>query len=645
MGSTFGGLEISKRGLVVHQTALNTVGHNISNADNPNYARQRVAMQSTDPLYEPSFNRAQGPGMIGQGVEIASIERVRDAFYDDQIIDLENSKNMWEARQNYLVQMEHVFNEPSDNTLRSLTDKFWGAWQELANFPAEMSHREVVLERGQALTTRVNDIYTKLAELRQQANNEVNTTVDQINSLATEIRDLNIRILKSQALGDSPNDLLDRRDAALESLSQLANVRVGRNDRDEVFVFIGEQALVQGEILHKLRTEPDANNEGMSRIVWAHNDRDLILGGGKLMGLLDVRDHAIVERINAVDTFAVNLTDVVNEAHRDGFGLNGSTNRDFFHLQPLSPNARGSYQLQNAAANFDLNQDGTAEVTAVFRVTGTNVVDPTRRVGVDGTLSLMRNDAANTVVRIDYSRDDTMNDIIRRINDSDAGVVAYMSHDNQLAIKALTASDDRRSNFMIRHLEDSGELLVGYAGILNSAGEAGAYDFRRVNEIAKLRSPLQDITLTPIFHPSAYMQLSAQVARDPASIAAGRGADIGGTGDYNQAGGAGDGSNALLIAAALKQERRMIGDAANTEEFYTQLIARLGTESRAAENNVLRQKDDLVHLNKMRQSVMGVSLDEEMSNMVQFQHSYNASAKVISTQDQILDTIINRLKI
>ncbi len=220
-----------------------------------------------------------------------------------------------------------------------------------------------------------------------------------------------------------------------------------------------------------------------------------------------------------------------------------------------------------------------------------------------------------------------------------------MTHDNQLAFKAVTAEDDRRTNFMIRHLQDSGELLVGYAGILNSAGEAGAFDFRRLNEISKLRAPLQDVTLTPIFHPAAYLALSAQVSGDPASIAAGRGKDIGGTGDYNQAGGMGDGANALLIAAALKQERRMVGRAGNVEEYYTQLIARLGTESRAAEDNVLRQKDDLVHLTKLRQSVMGVSLDEEMSNMVQFQHSYNAAARVISTQDQMLDTIINRLKV
>jgi len=644
-GGTFGGFEIAKSGLRAHQLALQTTGHNISNADNEHYARQRVAMESQNPLYEPALNRAHVAGQIGQGVSVAQIERIRDHFYDDQIINLENTKNDWEARQLYLQQMEYIFNEPSDNTLRSLADDFWGSWQELANYPSDFAHREVVLERANALTTRVQDIYNKLSELRTRANNEVITAVDRINSLASEIRELNERILKSEALGDNPNDLKDRRDKALENLSKLANVHVGRGDRDELIVFIGEQALVQGEIQRRLKTTPDPQNEGMARIQWEHNDKDLVLGGGKLFGLLHMRDRSIVERITAVDEFSVNLADIVNEVHKDGFGLNGSTNKEFFNIRPLSPNARGSYLLQNASSNFDLNQDGTAEVTAVFRATGANVIDPTKRTGLDGTLTFYKNDANNTPVRIDYSRDESMEEVINRINDTNAGVVAYMNHDNQLAIKATAAEPggDRRTNFMIRHLEDSGDLLVGYAGVLNTSGEAGAFDFRRVNEISKLRAPLQDITLTPTFHPAGYLRLSGEVRDDPASLAAGRGKDVGGTGDYNTPGGVQDGSNALLVAAALKQESRMIGHAENSEQFYNALISRLGTESRTAEDAVLRQQDELVHLNKQRQSIMGVSLDEEMSNMVQFQHSYNASARMLSTMDEMLDVIINRI--
>lgn len=644
MGSTFGGLEIGKRGLDVHRTAINTTGHNISNADNEHYARQRVTMESMDPLYEPAYNRAAGPGQLGQGARVANIERIRDTFYDDQIVAAENSKNYWEASYNYLYQMEKIYNEPSDNTLRSLSDQFWASWQELANYPADSAHREVVVERARGLTTRTNDIHNKLTELRNRANQEVITDVERVNSLATEIRDLNERIMKLQALGDSPNDLMDRRDSAIEKLSALADINIGRGDNDELIVFIGEQALVQGEIQRKLKTVPDPSNDGMARVMWEHNEKDLILSGGHLHGLLEMRDKAITERIDQTNLFAINIADIVNEIHKDGFGLNGKTNQDFFHIKDITADSTGAFTLQDDMGNYDLNQDGTAEVTAVFRVTGTNTVDPRQPIGVAGTITLHRNNDEHSEVQIDYRADETLEAVIKKINDAKAGVVAYMNHDNQLALKATTSEDNRRTNFMIRHIEDSGQLLVGFAGILNQTGAAGAFDYRRTGEIGKLRSPLQDIRLTPNFHPASSIRVSEDIRNDIASIAAGRGKDIDGTGDYNTPNGAADGNNALLIAEALKQGKPMVGHSDNIEDFYNGLISKLGTESRTAEDAVQRQKENLVSLNNLRQSVMGVSLDEEMSNLVQFQNAYNASARFINIMDQMLDTIVNRLK-
>ncbi len=643
MGSTFGGIEISKRGLVSHQTALNTTGHNISNADNENYSRQRVSLESMTPLYQPSLNRAAVKGQLGQGGRVVAIERIRDLFYDDQIIHAEGRQNYWNAKSSYLIQMEQVFNEPSDNTLRSLMDRFWSSFQELANFPSDAAHRKVVLERGNALVARIQDTQSNLQLLRRRANMEIAVDIEKVNSLAFQIRELNERILKLQALGDHPNDLLDRRDAALEKLSQLANIHLGRGDKDELIVFIGEQMLIQGEIQNRLIAKEDPLNNGMFQAVWENNQKKVVIDGGHIHGLLEVRDKLILERIDQVDTYALHAADIVNEAHRDGFGLNGKTNLDFFQIRPLSPNADGR-TVQNARGDYDLNQDGTSEVTALFRITGTNVVDPDRRIGIQGTLRFFRNDRENTEVFVEYREDDTLKDVVQRINEANAGIVSYINHDNQLAIKAVRVENgDRRTNFMIRHLEDSGDLLTGYTGILFSSGAQGAFDFRRTGEISKIRSALEDITLTPIFHPSSHIRVSDNILRNPASIAAGRGKDINGTGDYNTANGSLDGANALIIAAGLKQAKRMIGNEVNPEEFYNSLIAKLGTESRTAEDAVQRFKDDILELNRFRQSVMGVSLDEEMSNMVQFQHAYNASAKMIQTQNEILDVIVNQL--
>ncbi len=647
MGSTFGGLEISKKGLVAHQVALNTTGHNIANADNKDYARQRVKLESSEPLYAPSFNRSNSPGQLGQGVEVAEIHRVRDFFYDDQILTAENSKNFWDANQLYLTQMEHIFNEPTDNTIRSVMDKFWRSWQELANFPSDMAHREVVLERAKGLTTRVNDTFEKLNQLRNRANQEIAVDISQVNSLAAEIMDLNEKISKLEFLGDQPNDLMDKRDAAMEKMSKLVDVRVGRGSKNEMIVFIGEQAIVQGPILRKLKTEADPNNDGMLKVKWTHTEKDVILKNGHVYGLMQMRDESILSRMQEVNSFALNVADMVNEVHVDGFGINGNTNKKFFHIKPLSTNADGSIVNQNERANVDLDQDGNLDTTAIFKVSGTNKLDPDKQIGVNGVLTFMKNDKEHTLVAIDYKAEDTTNEVIKKINNSKVGVVAYMNHENHLAIKATPVDDvryTRSTNFMIRHLEDSGEFLVGFSGVLSSNGALGAYDYRQIGEMSKLRSALKDITLTPIFNPASHFEVAGDVLRDPASLAAGGGVDRGGVGDKSIPNGSLDNANALLIAEALKQGKKMVGHSVNPEEFYNALIARLGTESRTANDAVDRYKEDLVNLNAMRQSIMGVNLDEEMSNMIQFQHAYNASAKMLQTQNELIEEIINRIK-
>lgn len=196
---------------------------------------------------------------------------------------------------------------------------------------------------------------------------------------------------------------------------------------------------------------------------------------------------------------------------------------------------------------------------------------------------------------------------------------------------------------MIRHLEDSGELLVGLTGILTATGVAGSFDYRKVGEINKFQANAQDITLTPMYHPSSFFKMSEDVRNNPANIAAARGKDVNGSGDYNSPNGQKDGSNALLIAAALREKPVMFDYSKTTDDFYNSLISRLGTEAREAKQEYTTQNELMVELENMRQSVMGVNLDEEMANMVQFQQSYNASARMISTLNEMLDTIINRL--
>jgi len=634
MGSTFLGLEVGKRGLSSHQQALQTTGHNISNADNKNYSRQRVSMSTPDPLYDPAYNRALVAGQIGQGAEVTRIERIRDNFIDDRIIETGNKKDYWAARNDYLYQIETVFNEPAGITLRTQMDQFWASWEDLANYPEESAHRSIVKEKASGLGTRIEDTFRKLSQLREQANREVESKTGMVNILAENLRNLNERIGKAEALGDTPNDLYDKRDAALQELSSLVDINVGRGDNDEFMVFIGQQILVQGSKSNKIQLVGNADRDGMSDLVWAETGKPVLLRSGRIHGVMEIRDQVLREKIDYVDSLAINMTDVINEIHKDGFGLNGKTNLNFFQPRNLSANSFGEY---------DSNGDGQNDITAIFRVTGKVSLDSDRPIGITGNLVFHKPDKESTPVVIPYSKDDTLAEVIKRINRSEVGIVAYMNHDNQLALKATIASDNSKNNFLIRHLEDSGDLLVGLTGVLFASGPSGAYDYRKLGEIAKLQSNPQDITLTPHYHPSSYVRMTEDIVNNSANIAAGRGKDVGGTGDYNSPNGHKDGSNALLIASSLRGKPIMVEYSRTTDDFYNSLIAKLGTEAREAKQEFNTQNDLLAELDNMRQSVMGVNLDEEMANMIQFQHAYNASAKMISVVNEMLETIINRM--
>jgi len=632
MSSTFMGLEIGKRGLASHQQALYVTGHNISNAENKEYTRQRVVITAADPIYVPALNRANTPGNMGQGSVVSIVERIRDHFIDDRIVSEKNNMGYWQTKNDFIYQVEGIYNEPSDQSLRSRLDALWSSWQELSKYPEERSTREVAKEKAVHLSNEVRNIYRQLYELRENANRQVAQRVDQINVYAREIRDLNDRIQKSEALGDRPNDLLDKRDAFIEKLSGLVDISVGRSDKDEHIVYIGGENLVQGNIFRPLKAVKNPDNDGMYDVLW-NTETNVTIKGGELAGLIDVRDNIIRQNINDINAFSINFTDMVNEVHKDGFGRRGETNVNFFSHLAISDNPEG---------NFDLNNNGINNVTAIFKVAGNNKVDSSAAIGIRGTLTFARNDRYDSVAEIDYNESDTVNSVIKRINDAKLGVAAYVDHRGHFAVKATLAKDEDKKNFMIRHLEDSGQFLVGLTGVLKQSGPQGSFDYRRVDDIVKFLPDRGNITVTPKFNPAAFMTVSDDIIRDVDKIAAAKGRDVGGTGDFNTSNGIGDGSNALQMAS-LRHRHAMVDSKTTFNEFYTSLISRIGSQGEEAKNRVENQTVMLKNLENIRESVSGINLDEEMANMIAFQHGYNAAARLISTFDNMLDVIINRM--
>lgn len=622
MGSTFSGIELGKRSIMAHSDAITTAGHNISNANTEGYSRQRVQIKEFDPLYKPDLERLERPGLIGQGVDVQSINRIRDELLDQRIVAQANQESYWDTRSKYYTMIEQIYNEPYDVSIRSNMDKFWESWQELSTYPESRAARQAVVTRAETLTDSIKQRWEGLDGIGKLIDGDIEATVRQVNDLARQIAATNGEIVRSRAVGDNPNDLLDRRDLLVDKLSALVNVTTDQRDSDEFMVHVDGRVLVQGSVSRKIDLEPRYDDTGYSKLVWADTRNDAVFSGGVLGALVELRDVDVRGEIQSLNTMTMNFADLVNDVHRNAVGANRVTGLDFFVQHPFVENANG---------NFDRNGDGTLDSSFVFRFTGKNELDMQMQVGIEGVMTLS---GMNGDVQVPYFHTDTVETVIARINDSTSEVKAYLDKNNHLVLKATTAQGTENPDFVIRHVEDSGRFLAGYAGILSASGADGAYDFAQADAVNALAAGTQ-FAVAPVVNPSAYIEVNAAIRNDVMSVAAG----------YLDAAGnspSGDGRAAVEIAA-IRNTSVMVGGMRTFDDYFADSVTNVALKGEQAQTNLITQNSIMDDLRNLRDSISGVNIDEELAEIMKFQHGYNAAAKFITVWDSLVDTIINRL--
>jgi flagellar hook-associated protein 1 FlgK len=624
MSSAFSGIEMGKRALAAHTEAMQTTGHNLSNAGTEGYSRQRVEMTAAPPLDDPGLNRAMVPGQLGQGVMTQSVNRVRDDLLEKRINSTASGEGYWAARDNYVLQLEKVQNEPAEISVRGRMDKFWEGWQDLSIHPDEMASRKAVLERGQGLMDAIHDKNTNLTNVAVALNDDIGVTVGEVNGYLKNIAALNVQIEKVKGMGDNPNDLLDQRDLLTNKLSSIVPITVeNKRDPDEFQIHMNGVHLVQGKVASPLEVVGDQNNEGYWKVIRPDTKEAVTLTGGKLGALVELRDVDTRKEIQNLDLMTVHFTDLVNEVHSAGYGVNGDTGKKFFTEY---------HSVLNADGSFDKNGDGVLDSTYAFRLTGKNALDPQQQIGLAGTMTLPGKSGDLT---IKYNAADTVHDVIARINNAGGEVSARLDREGKLELKAVPSDDPANPPFVLRHVEDSGQFLVGYSGLLAGTGTAGAYDWNNPQAITALAGGGTTFAVSPLPHPSAWVGINEELKADPGKLAAGLGAN-------GKPAEAGDGSAALAIAS-LRGGQVNVGDARTFDDYFARSVADIGLKGETAKISLETQSKVMKDLHDMRDSISGVNIDEEMSNLLKFQHGYNAAARFITNWNDMLDTIINRM--
>lgn len=621
MGSTFSGIELGKRSIMAHTDAISTAGHNISNANTEGYSRQRVQLKEFDPLYRPDLERPERAGMIGQGIDVQSITRVRDEMLDQRITAQQNQESYWDTRSKYYTMIEQIYNEPDEVSVRSNMDKFWESWQELSVNPESQAARQAVVTRGESLSDSIKSKWENLMGVGSLINSDIDSTVKQINSYANQIAAVNSEIVRSRGIGDNPNDLLDRRDLLVDKLSKLANITTDRRDPDEFMVHLDGKVLVQGGVARNFDLVSLTDNNGYEKLVWADTREDAFVSGGTLGALIELRDVDVRNEIQSLNTMTMNFSDLVNDVHRNAYGANNVTGLDFFTQHSFVENVNG---------NFDRNGDGVLDHSYIFRFTGTTTLNPQEQIGFEGVMTFS---GSSGNVQVPYHPTDTVETVINRINDSNGEVKAYLDRNNNLVLKGTTAQNVENPDFVIRHVEDSGFFLTGYSGILAASGADGAYDFARADAVDSLAGA--QFAVSPVLNPAGYIEVNGVIKNDVKSVAAAFRDD---SGNVN----AGDGRAAVEIAS-IRNTKVMIGHERTLDDYFADSVTNVGLKGEQAENNLKSHMAIMNDLRTMRDSISGVNIDEELSDIIKFQHGYNAAAKFVTIWDSLIDTVINRL--
>ena len=188
MSDINGIMSVAGQALMTQQKAINVTGHNIANVNTPGYSRQRLQMSTNPPSYSDI-------GLIGNGVNADSIERIYDRFLSTQINDENQGLGRWDAQKGAVEVLEMIFNESDGYGLSQAMSKFWDAWQLLTNNPAGVTERQVLVTNSQVLAATFNQLDADLRKSQEDLDLAIEGTVADINRLTEQIADLNQKIV------------------------------------------------------------------------------------------------------------------------------------------------------------------------------------------------------------------------------------------------------------------------------------------------------------------------------------------------------------------------------------------------------------------------------------------------------------------
>lgn len=603
----FSTLQTGVSGLQAAELQIATTGNNISNASSTFYTRQR-AVQTTVGHYN------YGGVEVGMGTKIDSVVRLHDEYSYSR---LKSSSTQLEYTSYLKTKIEEVakrFPDVKENGVLADLEAYNQAWSSFASAPTDGAQKENLVRVARTLAESLNRSLEDINKIQETINNDIKMTVDEINATGKEIANLNKQINKQEILPtDTANELRDRRDELELKLSKLVDIVTSKsvltqNSRfestitdggDRYSLSISGHLLVKGDSFYPLQIIEDDLNK-TSQIVSQGRDEKIIdrtsqISGGKLGAQLDLRgreyikseqrynDGSLQEYKDMLDTFSRTLITQTNNIYASSA------------KSSLSSNAIKGLTLTNATlGSYDKNiQTGTFDLV-VYDAAGNKL----------GTRSIEIN--ANT----------TMQDIINQIN---ANV------------------DDNQDNNSLNDIDDLVSAVYQYDG----NADTGIFQLNPINPSYKIAIEDKGTNFAGTFgiggffsgDSAASIAVKQEYIDNPSELRA----SANGTDSDN------DIANKLV---QLQYDKVNFYNKDGTtltkslDEYYRIFTGKIATDGEALNNTHATNETLYNSVYEEFQSLNGVNTNEELAALIQYQSSYGAASKIITTIDQMLDTLL-----
>jgi flagellar hook-associated protein 1 FlgK len=602
-------------GVNTTQQGLSVIAGNVANANTPGYVEEGVTQIET-----------AASGLGGTSVDVTGINRNLNTLLQSQLWTETSGGSYADATSQLYQQLQNIYGTPGTaSSFDGIYNSFTTALQSLTTSPSSYSAQAAVVSSAQAVAQNLNSMTASVQQLRTQAEAGIADDVQTANGMLSQIAQINQQ-LSGAAVADSTSATLeDQRDQDITQLSQLMNVNVVKNSNNQISLFTGTgQQLVSGSQASQLsfgnagtlsateQWSADPSQDAVGTITLtspAGSTADLVasnaIQSGQIGAYLQMRDNILPQAQNQLDEMANQMSQALSNQTTAGTAVTSGSQSGF------SVDIGGLSAGNNVQLTYTNAQNVQQTVTIVA-------------LGAGGTVPAQASGTNNKVIGVDLSAG--IGSVVTQLNAA-LGSNLQFSNPSGSVLQVVNASGGNVVNSL--SATSTATSLTGGSAQLPLFTDG---DNPITGAIAASGSQTTGL--------AGRIEVNAALASSPGSLVA-----------YAANTSSGDATRPNFILNQMTQATLTFPPSTGLgssgapysgtlTQYMSQVVSQQSQAATAATN--LQQGQDTVvsALQQRFNDQSGVNIDTEMSNLIALQNAYGANARVMSTVEQMMQTLL-----